>query len=191
MTINLLTEMARYLPREDHESSHAWFRTLVPWVAPEAYLHIIFKPPRRALIDTVDSRLRFPRSVLDLFAVQNGARLFTGAIWLDGIVEEGQLLDRTGSFGLLPVDIAESNAIRHFDGARYLIIGGYRYDGSRVCVDRVTGQVGIKQRGEPNVRDTWPNVERWLLDELERIGRQFTDDGHFIGTSEGLAPPSL
>jgi hypothetical protein len=161
----------------------------VPWIAPEAYLHVIFRPPPKQLLERAGSHLNFPKSVIELFTFHNGAQLFAGALWLDGVIEEGQLLDRTSRFGLLPFDIADANGIRRFDSARYLIIGGYRFDGSSVCVDRVSGQVGLKQRGDPTVRIGWPNIDRWLVDELERIGQLFADDGHFIGTSEDLAPP--
>jgi len=44
MSIDLLNLISDFLPLDDRENSIASLRTLVPWVAPEAFLNIIYKP---------------------------------------------------------------------------------------------------------------------------------------------------
>jgi hypothetical protein len=61
MSIDLLSLIKGFQSSGDRESQMAWFKTLVPWVGPEAYLNIIYKPPEPGLLRRVAEKLAFPR----------------------------------------------------------------------------------------------------------------------------------
>src|SRR5262249_12662391 len=44
MTLDFLKMVSRFRQVDDLESNTAFFRTRVPWIAPKAYLNMVFKP---------------------------------------------------------------------------------------------------------------------------------------------------
>src|SRR5437870_1888415 len=98
MSIDLLTALEGFRSHNDRESTTAWFRTLVPWVGPEAYFNIIYKPASPDLLSEVSRKWQFPSSVIECLTKQNGAMLFSGALSLYGVVEPGRLLNRGDRF---------------------------------------------------------------------------------------------
>jgi len=93
MSIDLLSLISRFRPFDDRENANASFRTRVPWVAPEAYLNIIYKPAPPKLLSEIAGKLSFPLSVIDFLRQHNGAMLFSGSLSLFGVVEPGRLLN--------------------------------------------------------------------------------------------------
>jgi hypothetical protein len=189
MSINLLQALPPLKPREDRESSVAWFKTLVPWVAPEAYFHIVFKPAPPKLLAKVSAKLRFPKPVVDFLAVQNGAMLFSGSISVYGVVEEGTLLNRRDPFSLPPFNIEQETSGWSVDPERLLVLGGYQFDGSRVCIDRVDSHIYVYQPKARQPGASWPSLEQWLSEEIARLSALFDREGRLVGSEAATGPP--
>jgi hypothetical protein len=93
-TIDLLKLLPRSASEGDRESRTAFFLTHVPWVAPLAYLHVVFKPIEQRLLQSAIVGLEMPSAHISLFERQNGASLFSGAMSIYGVHPSGQLLHR-------------------------------------------------------------------------------------------------
>jgi hypothetical protein len=102
MSIDLLSVVSSSRRFDDQENVNASFRTRVPWVAPQAYLHIVYKPAPAKLLSEVAERWAFPSVVVDFLSRQNGAMLFSGSLNLYGVVEPTRLLNREDPFSLPP-----------------------------------------------------------------------------------------
>lgn len=189
MSIRLLELISRFRPVDDRESHVAWFRTLVPWVAPEAYLNVVYKPAPQRLLDVVGTKLRFPADVVDFFGQQNGAMLFSGALNIYGVVEAGQLLTREDRFSLPPFNIERENGYWKLDRDRLLVIGGYRLDGSRACIDRSDSHVHVFKKGQQTPVRSWNSLEQWVVYEVDRLGALFEHDGKRTGSESETGPP--
>ena len=174
MTIDLLRALSKFEVANDQESEIAVFRTHVPWVAPLAYLHIIYKPAPHFLLEDLAEKLRMPKPCTQLLAKQNGAHLFAGALSIFGVHRQGQLLNREDPFLALPFNIEWENAeLKCLDRARFLAIGGYGFDGSTVCIDRRDGRVSVFRRDETNPLVSWCDLEDWVNSEVARLSLLF------------------
>src|SRR6202011_1420836 len=111
----------------------------------------------------VSEKLVFPPAVVDFLGHQNGAMLFSGSLNLYGVVEPGRLLNREDRFSLPPFNIERENAAWPFHRDRLLVVGGYRYDGSRACIDRADTRVHVFRKGERIPSVSWPSLENWLM----------------------------
>jgi hypothetical protein len=189
MSTDLQSLISTFRPLDDRENSVASFRTLVPWVGPEAYLNIIYRPAPHRLLLQVAERLRFPPTVIDFLQRQNGAILFSGSLSLYGVVEAGQLLSRQDGLSLPPFNIERENATWQFHPHRLLVVGGYAFDGSRACIDRSTGRVHLFKKKEPNPKASWPNLDHWLTNEIGRLRTLFDDNGRRIAPESETGPP--
>jgi hypothetical protein len=93
MTTNLLDLVSKFRDVNNRESEGAFFRTHAPWVGPEAYLNIIFKPAPKDVLADAGSRLNIPFAFTKFLAKQNGAILFSGVLSIYGTHWPGQLLN--------------------------------------------------------------------------------------------------
>lgn len=177
----------------DRESEAAFFRTHVAWVAPEAYLNIVFKPAGRDALTDATRRLEIPTVFAEFLAKQNGAILLSGALSIYGIHRPGQPLNRSDTFSRLPfnIDLENSNCPPS-DPDRLLAIGGYGFDGSRVCMDRKDLHIELSQRGEtgltPKPYRTWKNLDQWIRDEVARLCVLFDDCGKLLVSESETLP---
>lgn len=185
MTINLLHALSGFKSSTDRDGETAFFMTHVPWIAPEAYFHIIFKPAPSAALTDLSSRLRMPESLVALLRTQNGADLFSGAVGIHGIHGPGQLLNRRHPFARLPFNIeSENQDWPPFDRDRFLSFGGYGFDGSRVCIDRNDSTVHVLKRDVQTLSEnssySWSSVESWLQSEIARLSVLFDKNGRIL-----------
>jgi hypothetical protein len=178
--IDLLSLTSHFKPLNDHESEAAWFRTLLPWVGPEAYLNVIHKPAPPGLLFNVAQRWHFPEEIVDFLEHQNGAMLFCGALNLYGVVEPARLLNREDTFSLPPFNIEDENASWAFQRDRLLVVGGYMFDGSRACIDRSDSHIHIFKKGQRIPTASWPSFETWLVEEISRLRTLFDGEGRKI-----------
>ncbi|MDP9112609.1 MAG: hypothetical protein M3O20_02885 [Acidobacteriota bacterium] len=125
MSVDLLELISDIPPLGDVETSAGCFRTLVPWVAPEAFLNIVFKPAPQELLSRLAEKWRFPLTVVDVLVQQNGAMLFSGSLNLYGVVESDTVLNRQDRFSLPPFNIDNENDSWTFDRDCLLVVGGY------------------------------------------------------------------
>jgi hypothetical protein len=183
MTINLLDLLSQFRKANDRENENAHFLTQAPWVAPLAYLNVIFKPAPKEVLNSAVLRMAIPPVFSEFLAVQNGAILFSGALSVYGAVRPGQLLNRSEPFSLPPFSLDDHNPMQYVPEAdRFLAIGGYGYDGSRVCVYRRGLSIHLFPRGKTELQRTasfiWMNLSEWLTSEVSRLSTLFDSDGH-------------
>lgn len=189
MGIDLLALTASFRTLDDRESKTARFRTLVPWVGPEAYLNIVYKPATPRLLFTVSEKWRFPNAVTNFLLHQNGAMLFSGSLNLYGVVETGHLLNRDDRFTLPPFNIEVENASWRLTPNRLLVIGGYKCGGSRVCIDRFDEHIHVFGRKQSAPRVSWSSLEEWLTQEIVRLSSLFDGDGRPLSPESETGPP--
>ena len=191
--MDLLPMLSKFEPANDRESETALFRTHVPWVAPEAYLNIVYKPADKNTLTAVAAKLDIPEPWVQFLARNNGACLFSVHLYIDGVVREGTLLNRRDHWSLPPTNIEEANVTANpLDLTRYLIIGSYGYDGSHVCIDRDDDSVHVFHRGQPKAYASWPKPEQWLRDEVRRLSDLFDPKGKLlVDSSMTLPEPKL
>lgn len=199
MGIDILSLVSHFENTGDRETSTAVFRTRVQWVGASAYLHIVFKPASYDLLSHAATKLKMPASFVDFLRTQNGAVLFSGALSIYGIHAPGQLLKREDPEFALPFNIEDEN--QNWpppDRAIYLTIGGYSFDGSRVCINRNDGKVYLFERGIQSLlrspSHSWESFEQWIMSEVIRLTALFDRRGkRLVDESQTLpvvGPPS-
>ena len=179
--------------RVERESSTAFFYNFAPWIAPEAYLHIVFRGASKDALDEVGRReMRLPEGWLDTLSNQNGASFFSGAIDIFGLHSPGALLDRTNIYERLPFNIeSESRSWPVRPVERYVRIGGYGYDGTGAVLDRESGEVFAIPRKSETVLQKWPDADTWINLELTRLITLFDSEGRIQVTGEETVPKMI
>jgi hypothetical protein len=126
---------------------------------------------------------------VDFLSRQNGAMLFSGALNLYGVVQPGQLLNRSDNFSLPPFNIERENDSWVLDKGRLLVVGSYRFDGARACIDRLNSQILVfKKRGNTPIA-SWSGIEDWVIAEVARLSTLFNNEGKRIGLESEIGPP--
>lgn len=189
--VDLLKLVGKFQAKNDRESNTAFFRTHVPWVAPEAYLNTIFKPAAPEALSEVNNRLRMPDPILELLKQHNGAILLSRSLSLFGVVGKGQLYNRSDPFSLPPYNIETENLSGIPDRDRFLKVGGYRYDGSGAYIDRQTLEIVLFREGEKKPCCSWPTLDDWLNTEIRRLTGLFDASGKRLVDEAQTLPPVL
>lgn len=172
--IDLLSLVVRTGASTYRETEAAYFLTQIPWQAPEAYLHIIYRPLPGDVIARSISGVPVPTPVVRQLNVFNGARLFAGALLVFGVRRSGDLLSRDGVLSLPPLDIVGENV--GVDQTGGFAIGIYPEDGALVQIDQHTGVVRCRREGDKAYE--WASLDEWLTSECERLGAMFDSVGH-------------
>jgi hypothetical protein len=191
MAANLINLLSRFRNADDRENENAHFRTRLPWVAPLAYLNIVFKPAPKDVLESANQRLAIPPEFTTFLAAQNGAILFSGALTIYGAVRPGQLLNRSDPFSLPAFSLDDHNPIAS-RSERFLAVGAYGFDRTQVCLDRHKPGVWLF-RGEETIpeRDAPPvakGFDEWLGDEVSRLSMLFDPGGHRLVSEIETAP---
>jgi hypothetical protein len=189
--VNLLERLPR--STQDLDSPTAIRLVKVPWVGSLAYLHVIYKPAADEIVTIAARELDFPASLREFYTSCNGADLFSGAIRIYGCVAPGTLLTRSDPFSLPPLSIVETN--REIVGTKRTrdrtCIASYGYDRSLVCIDNTKETITCHQGENLDVeRKSWPNIEGWLSEELQRLAFLFSPEGKRLMAGEFLLPGS-
>ena len=192
--MNLKIFLNRFASRNDVESEAAFFKTHVPWVAPEAYLNILFKPLPLNEIQEFARRLLAPKSLTSLYDQCNGAILLSGALSVYGVLPPGRLLHRTNIFLRAPFNIESENENWKPEDGRYFLIAGYGYDGSAVCIHRDTGEARLFRRSNVGklikTSVAWNSLDTWISSETERLAALFDFDGRLMVDKRYTVPTS-
>lgn len=185
----MLIDIRRLLPdfsaKNNHESPAGFFSGFflcaTPWLAPLAYLHIVFKPIADTLRKSLTARLELPSSLNSFFSQQNGA-IFSGALSFYGLHAPGQLLNREDPFARLPFDIHNENQNwPPVDTKQFLVIGGYGFDGSTICIDKSNSRVVVFRRKSKSLAKkpshSWGTLEECVVGEISRLSTMFDKSG--------------
>ena len=187
MPIDLRKLLSNFEDVENRESRTAYFQTHVPWVAPLAYLNIIFKPlPDQARENSL-RKFVVPPPLAEFYRLQNGAILFSGALSIYGFRVAGQLLNREDPFARLPHNIED-----HWQKleAELLPFAGYSFDGSRVFIGRSDCKVYVSRGTEPAPSCMWKCLEEWIHGEISRLSSLFDRRGKQLADLSFTVPCS-
>jgi len=195
VAIEVLRLLSTFENIKDRESETAFFCTHIPQAGSLAYLNIVFKPAAPDVLRRVAGQLRMPAVLAEFLNVQNGAILFCGTLSIYGVHRSGQLLNRTDPFSDLPFNIEEEN--RNWpppDSTRFLVIGGYSFDGSIVCIDRRDGSLSLFGRGQRRILPAplfkWPSLQVWVTTEIARLSVLFDRQGTRLVDESQTVPQS-
>jgi hypothetical protein len=183
--------LAKYVNVDDFVHNGVQFKTNVPWVAPKAYLHILFPPAPANVLEQRTIELNIPLVLKDFYSQWNGAALFAGELAIYGLLPDKYLSNRSDWRSQLPFNlIDESRRWRaELDRRNLLCFGSYSYDRSRLCVSRDSGLITAFAADRlEKIRATWPSFESFLSNELERLSAFFDEYGKCAFPSEALLP---
>jgi hypothetical protein len=151
-----------------------------PHIAPEAWLHVIFRPLSPAEIEEVGTTLArpVPQEYRALLEQCNGLYLFSGSLSLDGLRSSP---DRTSGIRQpFPLDIpnVDERPADAPDSAFFL--GGYKKDGSLAYLDADTGAVYRCGRGSARPLNRWESFDEFLAAEFARLSTIYGQDGVLV-----------
>ena len=185
------TLLENFEPANNIEYKGKRFLTHVPWVAPKAYLNIIFPPAKSEVQNKLIDPLQLPREVRSFYRQCNGASLFSGSIHILGFVSRDSLIDRSNWKGLPPHDLIGVNE-EFFDDIycnANAIVGSYAPDASRVVVQKTNGEVYCSIGSDlSGVRATWGSFESWIESEVKRVSQFFDRRGRRLVDDDLLLP---
>jgi hypothetical protein len=188
----LLKELhSRFETVGDFESSVAYFFTHVPFVAPKAYLNILYKPAPVEVQTIRCNQLGITGQLREFYSRFNGALFFSGAIRIFGFRHDKYLLERSDWKTLPPINISEINERNQplLDEMRLVCFADYDLDCSSVYLNRDTGAVACYEgRRLESVRSTWASFQDWLQMEFARVSICFDRSGHLLVDEESLLP---
>jgi hypothetical protein len=183
--------LLKYRNVNDFVHERVLFKTNVPWVAPKAYLHILFPPAPANVLQQRTKELRIPNPLSEFYSQWNGALLFTGTLAIYGLLVDGHVLNREDWRCRHPFDlVTETHRWQpELDDRDLFCFGSYGYDRSAVCVARDSGVVTAfaAERLEV-VRATWPSFETFLSEELDRLSAFFDENGRCSFPEDALLP---
>jgi hypothetical protein len=182
---------SKYANVEDFVHEGVQFKTLVPWVAPKAYLHILFPPAAADILQKRTAELQIPEDLTEFYSHWNGASLFAGTLDFYGLLPDKYLLNRGDWRCRFPFDLVAKN--RHWraelDKRNLFCFGSYSYDRSAVCISRDSGEVSVFAADRfDSVRGTWPGFEMFFSAELDRLSAFFDEMGRCSFPKHGLLP---
>lgn len=190
MSVDGLSLVKNFQTRDDMESSVAFYRTKTSWIAPLAYLNIIYKPARPEVLVEIDRILRLPDPLKRQLSVNNGLKLLSRSIFMYGVVSQAQLLDRSSPLTLPPYSILTANRESQKLEDKSVLFGGYRHNDSRVFIDRGNHSICcISADGRTTAR--WRSLDEWLYLEYNRMEKYFNVTGRLLDeTNLPLSPGS-
>jgi hypothetical protein len=181
VNVRLLPLLRKFKNTKDVQSRTAYFQTNTPWIAPLSYLNIIFSPAAPQVLRPVAQKLDMPRVLVSFLERQNGAILFSGALFVSGVHGAQDLLERDDPFSRLPFNIEDLNSDWPPQDSQMLNIGGYGADGSVVCIHRRSLRIYLFKRNNDHLGDEpyndWPSLENWIASEITRLSSYFDEQG--------------
>lgn len=132
----------------------------VPYVAPDAWLHIIFRPLLAHELQEIEGELGrpLPDEYARFLKHTNGLSLFSGALSFDGFrTDYTRRGDVWQPFSLRIPNLLERP--RAAPGSAFFI-GGYSYDGSLLFIDEADGVVRRCDRDFAVLLNEWSDLSR-------------------------------
>jgi len=151
----------------------------VPFIAPQAWLHIIFPPLGNDAFQKMQSKLS--QQTPDQFRVflleANGCSLFSGALEIFG---HRFNFERTGDAAWQPFSIETPNVLSRIRDARdtMLFIGSSDYH--PLYVDTRDGSIHKCTRESVTSLKCWSTFDDMVIDEVSRYDSHFDSGGHRV-----------
>lgn len=161
----------------------------VPHVAPEAWLHQVFRPLSPEEIAQLERRLRrpVPQDYRELLLSANGLGVFSDSLSLDGLRKN---YARTGDDRWQPYSIETPNVFERPRDAEEdcFFIGGYRYDGSLLYLRGKEVFRCARRSAKP--LNHWAGLWDMLAREVLRLASLFDAHGRKLAPKVPTTPPS-
>jgi hypothetical protein len=156
-----------------------------PHIAPEAWLHEVYRPLSDQEVCRVETELgrTMPPEFSSFLQRCNGLGLFSGSLSIYGLRSS---YERTGDAVWQPFDISTPNVDERPRGSKtsFLFVGGYSDDGSQLYIDGADLKVyRCKQRTTKPINQ-WPNFAAMMQGEVQRFSTLFGQDGKELNPSE-------
>lgn len=193
-----MMESLDYLLEVVSRAEHMGERTLsngvrlighVPHMAPEAYFHVTYPPLNEGQIDSLEKAIgrELPFELRAFYHKTNGVKLFGYSLSIDGLRHS---YVRVGDEAWQPYSIVTPNTIeRPPDADESLVfIGGYRWDGSQLCMTPNSPVVYRCQFGTAKVLNKWSSFDEMLTSEVNRLSTLFDEKGRKIDADAPTAP---
>lgn len=151
----------------------------VPEVAPQAYLITVFNPISTEELNALESSIGYaiPNEYSSfLMDFSNGLNLFITCFCLYGFV--GKINRQIGA-APQPFSLSLLNIYERPKNSKdtFFFIGGYDYDGSKLYIDKQTGEVHYCKKNDSASLYCWKNFEDMLSSEIKRLSSLFDDNG--------------
>ncbi len=164
-----------------------------PHIAQFAWLHEIYPVLSNEDIITIERELgtSVPEDYrLFLQNGSNGLGVFVAKFYLLGLRKE---LGRTIEASRQPYSLNTSNIDERADKAKdsYFFIGGYKWDGSKVYIDKNTNKVHYCARWDATSLYTWDSFEEMIVSEVRRITALFDSNGTIIKKGTPTTPVEI
>ncbi len=161
----------------------------IPHVAPEAYFHVTYPPLNNTQIDSLEEAIgrELPFELHAFYHKTNGIKLFGYSLSIDGLRKS---YVRTGDEAWQPYSIITPNTLErppHADEA-LVFFGGYRGDGSRLCMTPHSSVVYRCEFGTARVLNKWSSFDEMLTSELNRLSTLFDEKGRKIDADAPTVP---
>lgn len=180
----ILTIIEKWAPRGERTTSlGARLICPVPYIAPEAWLHALYRGLQQDDIDILQSKtaLPFPNEFRSFLAFSNGAHLFANSIAIWGLRTSNA---RKGDEAWQPFDLELHNrkSEKPVDRLSNILMFGSSDKGeNRLFFDTSAGvessRVGLTSRNQFNPVKYWPDFGVWLMDECRRLSDLFDSTG--------------
>ena len=161
-----------------------------PHIAPEAWLHRVFAPLAEKELGFLEKQLgeSIPPSYRRFLLHSNGLAVFNTTLSMDGLRSNYK---RTGNDASgQPFDIVTPNTTEKPDDADGLFfIGGYDWDGSKLCIRRSDEKVFVREAGTGALQSGWKNFDAMLSSELKRLKALFDSSGREVDSQQSTLPP--
>ena len=150
-----------------------------PEIAQQAYMVQLFSPLTDVELQKLEEQLKIQipmQYYCFLSKESNGLILFMGYCSLYGYI---RCIDRSSNSIPQPFPIDVPNVYEKPKNSKdsYFFIGGYRYDGSKLYIDKLTGKVHYCKRRDATSLYCWDSFEDMLISEIPRILSLFDEKG--------------
>lgn len=151
----------------------------VPHVAPEAWFHEIYPSLDEMRIEEIAIKTggELPKDLIEFLRCTNGINVFSDSLRLYGFRTS---YVRTGDEAIQPYDLISANMEKERDMPKtWLLIGGYRWDGSSILYD--LGLCNNKvYRCDPDsnaILQEWDSLWSLLDLEIDRLSELYDGNG--------------
>ena len=159
-----------------------------PHIAPEAYLHAIYKSLTETEIIETEKILKqtIPDDYREFLTVSNGLNIFNTTLSLYGRrTNYSRSMDE-----IQPFDLEIPNSYEKPPNAdkNIFIVGSYDWDGSYLYIDKNDHTVHLCRRENAGSLFQWKNFADMLLSETNRLIKLFDKNGKEIDSSKSTLP---
>ena len=161
-----------------------------PHIAPEAYLHSIYKSLTENEIIETEKILKqtIPEDYKEFLCVSNGLNIFNTTLSLYGRrTNYSRAIEDIQPFDL---DISNNYEKPLNADQNMFIIGSYDWDGSYLYIDKNDNTVHLCTGENAESLFQWKNFAEMLLSETNRLIKLFDKNGEEIDSSKSTLPVS-